>query len=548
MSGIRNIKQIAKTYKETEIYFHQDLDGILSFLAMKKYLEDNNIKVMDCHIIQYGSLEFNVRNITEGRLPVIVDFAHIKDLFIIATDHHDNQTGVSDNMSTNFKKSRSNAETISDEIGNNIFTHCDIELVKTIDSADFVKYNLRPEHIQRSIFKVHRDLDSYVNRFSMGLAVNRILLSLKNKRIKVKSLDGKREHNNRNLMECLALDSKPSIYSLYCNLQHYIKNGISYEWNLDLKTYHDQRKLPTPEQLNFNLNTYIETRKQFLNSERGMVKNNNLDYDPLFKIVKQYDIGETYKTGSYDRYVVFRNFPDSEWVCTIYKMGLIQVACNPFKNKPANVNLGEITKELFEKYRDILSAFRIPLEAVKRINENEFLKLKQKYVDYHPMGFKFVDLLTFYKDNIYYLPNRKKGDLKTVEKLNLEIECDEVNSIKRIFNKLYSEWSYEDKQEMSYYKIPGLNIMETLSGGHPSITNIQGINYLDERRDAISKFFGKTLVPNGSVYKYIQNFEDLMLFLADEYLNILKKRLMGADSEYIDSEIVLLGDASESLG
>lgn len=548
MSGIRNIKQIAKTYKEAEIYFHQDLDGILSFLAMKKYLEDNDIKVMDCHIIQYGSLEFNVRNIKEGRLPVIVDFAHIKDIFIIATDHHDNQTGVSDKMSTNFKKSRSNAETISNEIANNVFTDCDVELVKIIDSADFVKYGLKPEHIQRSIFKIHKDLDAYINRFSMGLTVNRLLLCLKNKRIKIQSLDGKREHNNRNLTECLALDSQPSVYSLYCNLQHYIKNAISFEWNLDLKTYHDQRKLPTAEQLNFNLNIYIESRKQYLGSEHGIVKNKEIDYDPIFKIVKQYDIGETYKTGSYDRYVVFKNFPDSEWVCTIYKMGLIQVACNPFKNKPVNINLGEITKELFEKYRDIFSTFRISLEAIKRINENEFLKLKQKYTDYHPMGFKFIDLLTFYKNNIFYLPNRKKGDMKTIDKLDLEKDCEEVRFIKNTFNKLYSEWSFEEKQEMSYYKIPGLTIMETLSGGHPSITNIQGLNYLDERRDAIIRYFGKVLVPSGSIYKYVQNFEDLMLFLADEYLNILKKRLMGSESSYIDSEIVLLGDASESLG
>lgn len=547
MSGIRNIKQIAKKYKEAEIYFHQDLDGVLSFLAMRKYLEDNNIKVMDCHIIQYGSLEFNVKNITKGRLPVIVDFAHIKDIFVIATDHHDNQTGVSNKMSTNFKKSRSNAETLSNEVGINIFTDCDVELVKTIDSADFVKFNLKPEHIHNSVFKIHRDLYSFVNRFNMGLTVNRLLLSLKNKRIKINSLDGKREYNNRNLTECLALDSSPSLYSLYNNLIHYIKNAISYEWNLDLKTYHEQRKLPTAEQLNFNLHTYIETRKQFLNSERGIIKNSNIDYDSLFKIVKQYDIGETYKSGSYDRYVVFKNFPDSDWVCTIYKMGLIQISCNPFKPKNVKINLGEITKELFEKYREIFSSFRISLEAVKRINENESFKLKQKYSGYNPMGFKFIDLLTFYKDGIYHQPNRKKGDTK-VCKLNIEDETEEVVFIKNTFNKLYSEWTFEEKQEMSHYKVTGLNIMETLSGGHPSITNIQGLNYLDERRDAISKFFGHILVPNGSLYKYVQNFEDLMLFLADEYLNILKKRLIGKEETYIDSEIVLLGDASESLG
>ena len=546
MSGLRNIKQIAKSYKEAEIYFHQDLDGIFSFLAMRKYLEDNNIKVMDCHIIQYGSLEFNVKNIKKGRLPVIVDFAHVKDIFVIATDHHDSQTGANEKMSTSFKKSRSNAETISGEIATDIFTDCDIELVKTIDSADFVRFNLKPEHIQSSVFGMNTDLDANTNRFNLGLTVNRLLLSLKNKRIKITSLDGNKEYNNRNLMECLALDSKPSIYSLYLNIKHYIKNAVSYEWNLDLKTYHDPKKLPTPFQLNSNLYSYIESRKPYQYNNGVAIKNKEIDYDPISKIVKQYDIGEIYKTGSYDRYVVFRNFPESNWVCTIYKMGLIQIACNPFKDKLANINLGALTKELVEKYKNAFSAFRISLDSIKRINETEAFKLKQKYADYNPMGFKFNDLITFYKECVYYLPNRKDGDMTTVAKLDLENDSDEVNSIKQIFNKLYSEWTFEEKHEMSFYKIPGLNIIETLSGGHPSITNIQGLNYLDERRDAINKFFGKIAIPtsNGS-YKYIHNYVDLMLFLADEYLNLLKIRLKGEKSDYIDSEIVLLGNTSD---
>ena len=513
---------------------------------MRKYLEDNNIKVMDCHIIQYGSLEFNVKNIKKGRLPVIVDFAHVKDIFVIATDHHDSQTGANEKMSTSFKKSRSNAETISGEIATDIFTDCDIELVKTIDSADFVRFNLKPEHIQSSVFGMNTDLDANTNRFNLGLTVNRLLLSLKNKRIKITSLDGNKEYNNRNLMECLALDSKPSIYSLYLNIKHYIKNAVSYEWNLDLKTYHDPKKLPTPFQLNSNLYSYIESRKPYQYNNGVAIKNKEIDYDPISKIVKQYDIGEIYKTGSYDRYVVFRNFPESNWVCTIYKMGLIQIACNPFKDKLANINLGALTKELVEKYKNAFSAFRISLDSIKRINETEAFKLKQKYADYNPMGFKFNDLITFYKECVYYLPNRKDGDTTTVAKLDLENDSDEVNSIKQIFNKLYSEWTFEEKHEMSFYKIPGLNIIETLSGGHPSITNIQGLNYLDERRDAINKFFGKIAIPtsNGS-YKYIHNYVDLMLFLADEYLNLLKIRLKGEKSDYIDSEIVLLGNTSD---
>ena len=85
-----------------------------------------------------------------------------------------------------------------------------------------------------------------------------------------------------------------------------------------------------------------------LMEELRNIKNNQIDYDEEYKIVKQFDIGETFKTGSYDRYVVFKNFPESEFVCTMYKMGLIQISCNPFNSNKQNIHLGEITKELLK--------------------------------------------------------------------------------------------------------------------------------------------------------------------------------------------------------
>ena len=39
-SGIRDINQLLKRYKKAKIYFHQDLDGVTTAIAMKKYLEN----------------------------------------------------------------------------------------------------------------------------------------------------------------------------------------------------------------------------------------------------------------------------------------------------------------------------------------------------------------------------------------------------------------------------------------------------------------------------------------------------------------------------
>ena len=114
-SGIRDISALRKRYPKAEIYFHQDLDGVTTAIAMKKYLEDNGIDVIDSHVIQYGDKEFAVKKLdaTGDVMPVLVDFAHGKPMFVIHTDHHDRQAGAEDTKSTSFRSSRSNVETIS---------------------------------------------------------------------------------------------------------------------------------------------------------------------------------------------------------------------------------------------------------------------------------------------------------------------------------------------------------------------------------------------------------------------------------------------------
>ncbi len=37
-SGIRDIRSLSNRYKMAKIYFHQDLDGVTTAIAMKEYL------------------------------------------------------------------------------------------------------------------------------------------------------------------------------------------------------------------------------------------------------------------------------------------------------------------------------------------------------------------------------------------------------------------------------------------------------------------------------------------------------------------------------
>ena len=56
-SGIRNIKKLAKQNNKADLYFHMDLDGVTSAIAMKAYLERYGIKVVNTEHIQYGGRE-----------------------------------------------------------------------------------------------------------------------------------------------------------------------------------------------------------------------------------------------------------------------------------------------------------------------------------------------------------------------------------------------------------------------------------------------------------------------------------------------------------
>lgn len=537
-SGIKNINQIISNHKEFsndfEIWFHQDLDGVCSALAMKKYIEDYGLKLIDSHIIQYGGLEFAIKNKRSGSMCCLVDFAHGKGMFQIHSDHHDKQTGV-ETKNTSFKPARSNVETISGEISpGDVFTSTDIKLIQTVDSADFLKNNITPEDIQNCLFSYKKELTPSRNRFLMGLVVNRLLLVFKSKRITVTSLDGKRNHINKNLLECLVLDSSPSLYSIFNNLKHYMNTAVSLEWSMSTRSHATPKKLATEEEITNNLMEYIETRKEF----SGKIKHKDIDFIKDYNIVKQYGIGSVFKSGSYDRYIVFKNFPEADFVCTIFPMGLIQVSCNPFKEKKLKeINLGAIAREVLGKFKYQLSNINIPLTEIKRISEDEIEKMKNKYgEDYEAVGFQFSDLLAFYKDLIIVLPNRKSGDLKTRSKLNLDNEIDpDVKLLKEWMNKPFSVWTNKIKEEIGWLKIPIWNIIEETSGGHPSITNIQSLNYLGSRKDLLKILF-KT-----------ENYTDVMKLIADEFIKVLKEKIdavrKGKKIEYQTSGVNLKSNA-----
>lgn len=613
-----DLTDIVGNSRKCEIYFHKDLDGVTSALAMKQVLKNQyNIETVNCHIIQYGGLEFAVQPPKPGNLAVLVDFAHSKPMFTIATDHHQEQVGAEDTKSTYYKHSRSNVETISGEIAKQeIFPQADIEFIQTIDSANFLKYGVTPEDVQQSILNIDKSQPIEKLKFTMGFVVNRLLLAYKNKRITVKSKDGSRDHINRNFLECLLLDSNPNLYSMFNNIKHYISNA---------KTNDRLGRLATPEEIAKNLSDYIQRMKTYKDKS----------YDDEYKIIQQYGGGDMMKPGSYDRYVVFKNSPDAEFLCIVWPMGLIQVSCNPFKEKKLkDINLGEIAKEVLAKYEPTFKRYFVSLEAIKQVYEtSQDWKQMQKSIgdEYEGIGFKFSDLEAFYMDCIYNKLDKKvtnilnkiveidfvavdenyenikvlinydnnnyvfgikqtqqiksfindaiNGDVEKYSSLisdlsgtKTEISTKQLEGAKNnianylksldlivskrekisVFQSLkdsklkdamdtnYNDLSREQKNYLSGLKIPVWELIIRNSGGHPSITNISGLNFLAYNKQVMKIVYNT------------ENYTDILKMIARDFVQNLKEKVdvvnAGQKVTYDTKGIELYGqDTNESF-
>jgi hypothetical protein len=413
-TGIRNINALKNRYQKAEIYFHQDLDGVTTAIAMKKYLEDNGIDVVGAHIIQYGDKEFSVKkNDAEGDvMPVLVDFAHGKPMFVIHTDHHDKQVGVEKGTSKQFRGARSNVETISQVVSpKDLFPSSDILLINTVDSADYAKHDITPQEVVNYIYRVDKDNSLQKNKMLLGLVINKLLLAFKNK---------------PGFLEGLVMDSEPSLMSILNNI----------------KTWMTRTNAAKPEDLQQNAQDYADKMKGY-----PTVSDN---------IIFQYGGGSMFKPGSYDRYTPFRNNPEADFLIMAWPMGLVQASCNPFKKERElkGVNLGEIAQEVIGKWKDQLKERKIPLSTMKWVSETS--------TGPESVGFTFKDFDALYGGKFMFMDGGEEM----------------LGRIEEMMEKPFSELSEEEISLMDKIGINAWDLIQSNSGGHKCITNISGLNYL----------------------------------------------------------------------
>jgi hypothetical protein len=412
-TGIRNISALKDRYKKAEIYFHQDLDGVTTAIAMKKYLEDNGIDVVGAHIIQYGDKEFAVKkNDAQGDImPVLVDFAHGKPMFVIHTDHHDRQVGVEKGTSKQFRGARSNVETISQVVSpKDLFPSADILLINTVDSADFAKHSLTADEVVNYIYRVDKDSSLQKNKMLLGLVINKLLLAFKNK---------------PGFLEGLVMNSEPSLLSILNNIKDWMKSTNAVE----------------PQELQRNADEYKEKMKDF-----PRVSDN---------IIFQYGGGSMFKPGSYDRYTPFRNNPEADFLIMAWPMGLVQASCNPFKKdrELKGVNLGEIAQEVLAKWEGQLKEKTVPLSTIKWVSETS--------VGPESVGFTFKDFDALYGGKFMFMDGGEQA----------------LSRVKELMEKPFKDLTESEMLLLDKIGINAWDLIQANSGGHKCITNISGLNY-----------------------------------------------------------------------
>jgi hypothetical protein len=417
-SGIRDINALAERYPKAEIYFHQDLDGVTTAIAMREYLESYGIDVVDAHIIQYGDKEFAVKkNDGEGdTMPVLVDFAHGKVMFKIHTDHHDRQAGADETKSTSFRPSRSNVETISQIVSpKDVFYTDDLSLISTVDSANYAVQNISVDQVINYLFRLDKDSSATRNKMMMGLVANKLLLAFKNK---------------PGFLEELVMTSTPSLLNILLNIKRImVEKGYA-----------------STETLQKNKEGYIEQMKKHPNVK------------VMDNIIVQYGGGKMTSPGSYDRYTPFKNNPEADFLVIAWPLGLVQASCNPFKKERElkGVNLGEIAQEVLSKWEGQLKQKEVSLSTIKWISESS------KDFTSESVGFTFKDFVALYGDKYKTMEGGKQT----------------LRDIGEIMEMPFTELSEDEKEFLDGITINAWDLIQAGSGGHRCITNVSNLNYL----------------------------------------------------------------------
>ena len=485
-SGIRNVTNLLgsdednEQYEKVKIYFHQDLDGVTTAVAMKKYLENQGFKVVDCEVIQYGEKEWAIKKPEKGVMPVLVDFAHGKPMFKIHTDHHDSQVGVEKDTSTNFKPSRSNVETISRTVSpKELFDETDLYIISMVDSANYAMNDITPKMVMNFVYNFDETKTSRDNMVMLGLVTNKLILAYK---------------NYPNFMEDLVMRAEPSIKGIY---------------NI-IKEFAVERNYADINTMIQNQEKYIKDRKEGTSSNAGV--------QVIGNILTQFDLGYMRK-GSYDRYVPFELYPDADFLVTgMGSVGMVQASCNPFKKERAlkGIDLGKIKDEVLEFFRPELEQQILPYSLIKKISERAATK--------DSVGFTLKDFEAIYGDRQSFKLDKEINGYDFLMANSGGHKC--ITNISAI-NFIYSNYSKPYTKDIPEELLPIANY----DGNNDFVNNVKS-QLLKYRKlspkqvEAVMRQINKERSSSGKTEeKKERTTKDLIMDMRNKFIEILQREI-----------------------
>lgn len=472
-SGIQNIRSLAKEYNKACIFFHVDMDGVCSAIAMKSYLQQYGIKTVDVQPIQYGDMEYAIHKPAKDVLPVLVDFAHGKIFMKIHTDHHESQIEYS-GMSKNFSHAKSNAGTISSIISpTDVFSKEDVKVIDMVDSAGYSDENIGLDELKNYIFNYDKSKSMISNHLRFGMVVGKLLGAYKNR---------------PGFLKHIIMNSEPSLTSMFSVMSSYIKEQMSEkekEIEMAKKAKEENSSVRVPRQNWYDRLTLQKNADEYAKSqENKKIENGSIediktlsDGDNIMigNCIVQVGGGNMKTTGGYDRYTAFKNNPSAKYFIMIWdSIGIMQVSKNNWnkENKDNNINLGEVvlTGIFKEKYVPLLQKpkYDISLLAIKKTLEEKIQKEDIK----DAIGFDYNEFIALFNE-LPNLSDKQKAFLEKAMKMTpAELKPSEEDSDKK------KQFKEKALKIMAQFKIPLYDIVLKTSGGHTGITNLSGFSFL----------------------------------------------------------------------
>ena len=267
----------------------------------------------------------------------------------------------------------------------------------------------------------------------MGLVVNKLLLSYKNK---------------PNFLKRVVMKAKPSLISMY-NVITKLAKADGYKTNYEI----DAGSVQYQEQQKKNMKDGKLSDIKTLKSGQSLNING---------IIVQYGGGFMGKQLSFDRYTPFKIYPDAKFFSILWPMGILQVSYNPFITAKVKIHLGELVKkEVFPKFKSRLQNIEVTLDTLKYKFEADIIKKKIK----NAVGFTYKDLAALFDKKLKNFP-QEDGSYK--------------NMIMDITNKPYNKLSKKQKDILKKVSISGWDVIMSASGGHFGITNIANLNIIPD--------------------------------------------------------------------